>query len=101
MINPIRKKQLEEFEKKIGTSFQNQKILNQALTHSSYVHEQGKSELFDNERFEFLGDAVIKLVISEYLHNHFPEHNEGDLTKIRATAVSDTILAEVAKKLRI
>ena len=101
MINPQRKKHLEEFEKKIGATFLNPSLLNQSLTHSSYVHEQGKKEIFDNERLEFLGDAVLKLVISEYLHNRFPDHAEGELTKIRATVVSDTVLADAAKKLRI
>lgn len=91
-----REKELHELEKKLGISFLNKKLLNQSLTHSSYGHEKN---LPDNERLEFLGDAVLKLVTTEYLYNKFPEHAEGELTKIRATVISDETLAGVGRKL--
>jgi len=100
MLTPRREKQLQELEAKLGIAFLNRSLLNQSLTHSSYANES-KIKIYDNERLEFLGDAVIKLVISEYLYNKFPGHNEGDLTKIRAVAISDDILSLVAKKLKI
>jgi ribonuclease-3 len=97
-ISPERQKELHEIEKKLGTTFLNTRLLNQSLTHSSYGHEH---KINDNERMEFLGDAVLKLVISEYLFNKFPEKAEGDLTKIRAAVISDETLAEVGRKLAI
>lgn len=100
MITPKREKQLQELETKLGLSFLNKSLLNQALTHSSYANES-KEKIGDNERLEFLGDAVIKLVTSEYLYNKFPSHNEGDLTKIRAVAISDDILGIVSQKLHL
>jgi len=93
-----REKELLEIEKKLGTSFLNKALLNQSLTHSSYGHEQ---KISDNERLEFLGDAILKLVISEYLYHKFPERAEGDLTKIRAAVISDETLAGVGRKLNI
>ena len=100
MLTSRREKQLEELEIKLGIKFLNKSLLSQSLTHSSYAHES-REKVNDNERLEFLGDAVIKLVTSEYLFNKFPERAEGDLTKIRAVAISDEILAEVGKKLKL
>ena len=100
MLTPRREKQLQELEEKIGITFLNKSLLNQSLTHSSYAHES-RNRVPDNERLELLGDAVIKLVTSEYLYNKFPTYQEGDLTKIRAVAISDEILAMVAKKIKL
>ncbi len=100
MLTSKREKQLEELETKLGIQFLNKSLLSQSLTHSSYAHES-KEKVYDNERLEFLGDAVIKLVISEYLYNKFPNRAEGDLTKIRAVAISDEMLAIIGKKLKI
>jgi len=100
MLTPRREKQLQELEDKVGITFLNKSLLNQSLTHSSYAHES-RNKLPDNERLELLGDAVIKLVISEYLYNKFPTYQEGDLTKIRAVAISDDILAVVSKKIKL
>ena len=95
-ISPQREKELQEIEKKLKTSFLNKALLNQALTHSSYGHE---AKAPDNERLEFLGDAILKLVVSEYLYHKFPERAEGDLTKIRAAVISDDTLAGVGRRL--
>jgi ribonuclease III len=98
MLTPKREKQLQDLESKIAVTFLNISLLNQSLTHSSYAYES-KIKIYDNERLEFLGDAVIKLVISEYLYNKYPTHNEGDLTKVRAVAISDDVLSIVSKRL--
>ena len=94
-IPPQREKELQEIERKLGSSFLNKALLNQALVHSSYGHEKN---IPDNERLEFLGDAVLKLIVSEYIFNKFPEKSEGDLTKIRAAVISDETLARIARK---
>ncbi len=101
MLSSQRQKQLKDIEKKLGIFFVNKSLLNQALTHSSYAHEMRKKGVFDNERLEFLGDAVLKLVASEFLFNKYPEKSEGDLTKIRAGVVSDETLMGIAKKFRL
>lgn len=101
MITKERERELADIERKLGISFLNKALLNQALTHSSYAHEMRQKGVYDNERLEFLGDAVLKLVISEYLYNRFPGYAEGELTKIRATAISDETLAMIAGRLRI
>jgi ribonuclease-3 len=93
-----REKLLAEFEIILGTSFINKALLNQSLTHSSYGHEH---KVPDNERLEFLGDAVLKLVVSEHIYHKFPEKAEGDLTKIRATVISDETLASVGRTLNM
>src|SRR3989339_1080576 len=91
-----RQSQLQEIEEKLGTSFVRKELLNQALTHSSFGNEQ---KIPDNERLEFLGDAILKLVISEYIYHKFPDKAEGDLTKIRAAVISDETLAGVGRTL--
>lgn len=95
-ISPERLNELQELEKRTGVPFVNQNLLNQSMTHSSYAHEKNVK---DNERLEFLGDAVLKLVATEYIYNKFPTHDEGDLTKIRAAVISDETLSKVGQKL--
>ena len=96
LISPERQKELQDFENRLGVTFLNLNLLNQSLTHSSYGHEKNMP---DNERLEFLGDAVLKLAATEYLYNKFPSYAEGDLTKIRATVISDETFARVGHKL--
>lgn len=88
----------EKIEKALGYSFGNRELLLTALTHSSFANE-AQSELTDNERLEFLGDAVLDLVISEYLHKEFSQHDEGALTQARADVVAMPSLAELARGL--
>jgi len=97
-ISPQREKELCELEKKIKTAFLNIASLNQSLTHSSFGNEK---KIPDNERLEFLGDAILKLVISEYIYHKYPERAEGDLTKIRAAVISDETLAGVGRSLSL
>ena len=75
---------MEELEQIIGYTFQNKKLLKQALTHSSYANEKKLGKLGCNERLEFLGDAVLELVSSDFLYARFPQIPEGELTKKRA-----------------
>ncbi|MCB9650038.1 MAG: ribonuclease III [Deltaproteobacteria bacterium] len=81
----------------LGHQFTNDRLLMQALTHRSYVNEVSDPQVADNERFEFLGDAVIDLVVSTALMERFPEAREGRLSKIRASVVSEGALARLAR----
>lgn len=81
----------------LGHQFANVRLLMQALTHRSYVNEVSDPQVADNERFEFLGDAVIDLVVSTALMERFPEAREGRLSKIRASVVSEGALARLAR----
>ncbi|HZG61123.1 MAG TPA: ribonuclease III [Anoxybacillus sp.] len=89
-------KQLQE---KIDIFFKNEKLLIQAFTHSSYVNEHRKRPHEDNERLEFLGDAVLELTISQYLFKKFPNMSEGELTKLRASIVCEPSLVKFANSL--
>jgi len=92
---------LTKLEKKIGIEFQNKKYLQQALVHRSYINEHPDFTLGHNERLEFLGDAVLEIVVTEYLFGNYPETPEGDLTNWRASLVNAKMLYTVAKDLDI
>lgn len=87
---------MDNFEAKIGYSFENRSYLETALTHSSYANEH---RIRNNERLEFLGDSVLSLIVSESLFLRFSEDSEGDLSKIRASLVCEKGLFELAKKI--
>ena len=84
---------LHEFEEVIGYHFNNQGLLRQALTHSSYANERHMKKHSDNERLEFLGDAVLEVTSSEFLYQKYPDYSEGELTKLRASLVCEPTLA--------
>lgn len=86
----------ETFEQKYGIVFEDKQLLKQAFTHSSYVNEHRRRPFEDNERLEFLGDAVLELTVSRYLFQTYPEMTEGDLTKLRAAVVCEPSLVEFA-----
>lgn len=88
---------LSELEKKIEYVFTNKALLKQALTHSSYANEQKIRKNGDYERLEFLGDAVLELIASEYLFKNHPDMPEGKLTKLRSSVVCEPALAQCAK----
>jgi len=94
-------KKLKEFQKNIGYQFKQEMLLRQALTHSSYAHEKNLKERMDNERLEFLGDAVLEVVSSEFLYKNHPEMNEGQMTKLRASLVCEQSLAACARQLEL
>ncbi len=84
---------LKEFQARIGYEFNNINLLRQALTHSSYANEKHMKKLSDNERLEFLGDAVLEVVSSEFLYHNYTDVPEGELTKLRASIVCEPTLA--------
>ncbi len=89
---------LEEFEKVIGYTFKNKKLLFEALSHSSFANEL-KGRNSSNERLEFLGDSVLSIVVSDHLFRHFSHLPEGDLTKIRAALVCERALFGFAERI--
>ncbi|EZP78008.1 ribonuclease III [Parageobacillus genomosp. 1] len=94
-----RRAKFKELQEKIGIFFTNEKLLIQAFTHSSYVNEHRRRPQADNERLEFLGDAVLELTVSQYLFKKFPHMSEGELTKLRAAIVCEPSLVKFANAL--
>lgn len=91
---------LSLLEKSIGLKFNNKDLLQQALVHRSYLNENPDFHLKDNERLEFLGDAVLEMVVTEYLYQNYP-NPEGELTNWRAALVNTKMLSEVANQLGV
>lgn len=89
----------DSLQKELNIFFTDQRILEQAFTHSSYVNEHKNRIQQDNERLEFLGDAVLELGISQYLYRTYPNKAEGELTKLRASIVCEPALVKFAKDL--
>lgn len=88
-----------KFNEKTGYKFNDESLLQNALTHSSYINESKKQKLHSNERLEFLGDSVLELVISEYLYKNNPDLSEGELTKLRASIVCEPSIANAAREI--
>lgn len=88
-----------QFERRIGYGFRDKNFLRQAFTHRSYLNENRDAKLEHNERLEFLGDAVLELVMTEFLYGKYPEKPEGDLTAYRAALVNTQSIADAAAKL--
>ncbi len=92
---------LKKLQKRLGVSFQDEKLLRQALVHRSYLNEHPDAGVGHNERLEFLGDAVLEIVVTEFLYLNFANTPEGDLTNWRAALVNAKMLYEVARELDI
>ncbi|MCX7793660.1 MAG: ribonuclease III [Thermodesulfovibrionales bacterium] len=92
-------KNFQELENSLGYSFKNRALLMEALTHKSFHNERPEDSPFYNERLEFLGDAVLGLIISEYLFRRFPEEDESRLASLKAYLVKESVLFEIAKGL--
>lgn len=92
---------MTELENKLGYSFKNKKLLENAITHSSYANESKNNKIESNERLEFLGDAVLGMVAAEYLYEAGNTLPEGQMTKMRAAMVCEQSLAETASKLNL
>ena len=92
---------IDGLEKKIGYRFKDKSLLKQALTHSSYANEQRINKLKDYERLEFLGDAVLELISSDFLFHENPQMPEGKLTKLRSSMVCEPALAYCARDLEL
>ena len=88
-----------ELEDKIGYHFKDKELLSTALTHSSYANERKSQHIKYNERLEFLGDAVLSIVVSDYIFKHCPDLPEGELTKLRASLVCERSLFEFARQI--
>jgi ribonuclease-3 len=88
-----------EAQRAIGYTFRDLDLLEEALTHKSHANELRQKDRKDNERLEFLGDAVLTLIVSEHLAQSFPGHTEGDLSKLKAQLVSEASLAQAARGL--
>jgi ribonuclease III len=94
-------KEIIKFEETIGVTFKDKELLKTALTHRSYVNENRGSVKTHNERLEFLGDAVLELIVTTFLFEKFPERAEGELTAFRSSLVNTDSLASVANTLNI
>lgn len=92
-------KDFRELQKKLGIKFKDEKLLKQAFVHRSYLNENPAFELGHNERLEFLGDAVLELVVTEYLYKNYPDLAEGEMTNLRAALVNAQMLSQIAERL--
>lgn len=90
---------LKDLEKEIKVNFTNHDLLQQAMVHRSYINEHPNFKMGHNERLEFLGDAVLEIIVTEYLYKSFPDKPEGDLTNWRASLVNSKMLYKIANKL--
>ncbi len=101
VVNEERQKALKAFQKRIHYRFKSLDLLDQGLRHKSFVHENFEAAGEDNERLEFLGDAVLDLVISHLIMERYPDYPEGHLSRLRASVVNETHLAEIARELLV
>jgi len=92
---------IKELEKLLGVTFNDKKILLSAITHRSYLNEHREADWEHNERLEFLGDAVLELVVTDYLFHKYPNKPEGELTAVRAALVNTVSLSGAAEKLGV
>ncbi|MDA3971757.1 MAG: ribonuclease III [Desulfobulbaceae bacterium] len=92
------KEKLHEFEQHLGYQFKDRELLQESLIHSSYAFEQGSDLIKDNENLEFLGDAVLDLVVGHGLFQHYSQMNEGELTQLRSALVKESHLAQMARE---
>ncbi len=98
-VSNLRLRKLEEFQKQYKLNFKNINLLNQAFIHKSYTNENELSSFCSYEKLEFYGDAVLKLVTSDFLYNNFKDYEEGELTKLRGEIVSDKNISRYAAAL--
>jgi ribonuclease III len=94
-------KNLKKTQHELGIQFQNQSLLLRALTHRSYLNENPDIALEDNQRLEFLGDAVLDFITAAWLYHHFPEFQEGRMTSLRAALVRTPTLAKFARQINL
>lgn len=94
-------KDLKKLQKKLGVNFNDENLLKQALVHRSYLNENPDFAVGHNERLEFLGDAVLEIVVTEYLYLNFTDNPEGDLTSWRASLVNSKMLYEITPSLGV
>ncbi|MHB1317944.1 MAG: ribonuclease III [Anaerolineae bacterium] len=100
-LEPERQRQLAEFSERIGFAFENPALLNQALTHSSFSNENPTIAPEDNQRLEYLGDALLGFLVAEWLYERYPASQEGELTSLRIFVIQAESLAHIGRKLQI
>lgn len=88
--------QFSDFEKKIKVVFKDKNLLKQSFTHRSYINENPGVAISHNERLEFLGDAVLELIVTDFLYKKYPQYTEGELTALRSALVNAIIISEIA-----
>ena len=91
--------QFKDFEQKTKIIFKDKNLLKQAFIHRSYINENPSAKLAHNERLEFLGDAVLELIVTDFLYKKYPTYSEGELTALRSALVNAIIIAEVASNI--
>lgn len=101
MIPEKRKEHLQQLLKKLDLEFDNIELLSTALTHPSFILERDGDTLINNQRLEFLGDAVVDLIVGQHLYNEYPNKPEGELTKMRAACVCEGTLASAARRVSL
>jgi len=94
-------KDLKKLEVLVGINFKNVDLLKQSVVHRSYLNENPQFKLHHNERLEFLGDAVLEIIVTEYLYKNYPDTPEGDLTNWRASLVNSKMLALIAEEIKL
>ncbi len=94
-------KDFSKLEKAIGVEFKNIDLLKQSVVHRSYLNEHPNFGLHHNERLEFLGDAVLEIIVTEHLYKNYPDTPEGDLTNWRASLVNSKMLSVIAKETKL
>ena len=92
-------KDFKELQKNLGIKFKNENLLKQVFVHRSYLNENPAFELGHNERLEFLGDAVLELIVTDYLYKNYPDLAEGEMTNLRAALVNAIMLSKISDKL--
>jgi len=92
---------ISQVEKILGRSFGRRELLERALTHRSHAYENQPEDLQDNENLEFLGDSVIGLIVADFFYSAHPELTEGELSKLKSTAVSTLALSQLAQRVRL
>ncbi len=97
----LKNKNSEELMEKINYRFKNEGYLKEALTHRSFSNENDKTKKFDNEKLEFLGDAVLNLITTEYIYNLEKDKNEGELAKLKSQIISEPVFSSIANDLKL
>ena len=97
----LKYKSSEELMEKINYRFKNEGYLKEALTHRSFSNENDKTKKFDNEKLEFLGDAVLNLITTEYIYNLEKDKNEGELAKLKSQIISEPVFSSIANDLKL
>lgn len=100
-LDTARLKALDAFQAQLGIPFRDLELLDEALTHSSYVNESAEGRAHDNQRLEYLGDAILGFLVGEWLYNTYPRAQEGELTALRALIVRTESVAELGRRMGI